>query len=626
MLLKNKKRGYCILASKHFIKNSFIFIIFLSLILSIPNISFGEKHWADEEINYLIDKKVMQGYEDGSFKPGKDITRAEFIKVVNNTFGYTEKAKMPFSDVKESDWYYEDISKGVAAGYISGYDNGTMRPNKFISRQEAAKIISIAYEFSEESDITKFKDSKDIAPWAIGFVGAVNNKGIMTGYNDDTFRPNKNITRGEVAKIIAAASGDIYNEKGEYSKDAKGNVVVNTSDIILKNMTIEGDLYLAEGIGDGDVTLNNVRVKGNLRVKGGGEESIHIINSNIEKVHVNKRHGKVRVIIGGNSKVIKLDANVESTIIIGNGTVVDELKINKDAELIVEKGGVVKELEVNSKNTEIKVEGTIERLIAKENVKINGIVVEKGKEVKIIGNKIEEIGKEKPKEEKPKEEAKPPKDDDKPIPQPKYSFEAKLNKNEYKSDEDLTLLGTVLKDKIGLSNVDITLKLIKKDGTIPPITVEQLKTDNNGKFISIFKVPEGTEAGEYLLVVKANEPVDKSLKIDLKVLEDSASIYVFKAEIDKKEYTVDEDIILTGTVLKDKIGLANVDITLKLIDKEDNELPITVEQMKTDKDGKFTYTFKIPEGTNLGEYVLIVKANEPLDEKIECNLTISNIK
>lgn len=614
------------MASKHFIKNSFIFIIFLSLILSIPNISFGEKHWADEEINYLIDKKVMQGYEDGSFKPGKDITRAEFIKVVNNTFGYTEKAKMPFSDVKESDWYYEDISKGVAAGYISGYDNGTMRPNKFISRQEAAKIISIAYEFSEESDITKFKDSKDIAPWAIGFVGAVNNKGIMTGYNDDTFRPNKNITRGEVAKIIAAASGDIYNEKGEYSKDAKGNVVVNTSDIILKNMTIEGDLYLAEGIGDGDVTLNNVRVKGNLRVKGGGEESIHIINSNIEKVHVNKRHGKVRVIIGGNSKVIKLDANVESTIIIGNGTVVDELKINKDAELIVEKGGVVKELEVNSKNTEIKVEGTIERLIAKENVKINGIVVEKGKEVKIIGNKIEEIGKEKPKEEKPKEEAKPPKDDDKPIPQPKYSFEAKLNKNEYKSDEDLTLLGTVLKDKIGLSNVDITLKLIKKDGTIPPITVEQLKTDNNGKFISIFKVPEGTEAGEYLLVVKANEPVDKSLKIDLKVLEDSASIYVFKAEIDKKEYTVDEDIILTGTVLKDKIGLANVDITLKLIDKEDNELPITVEQMKTDKDGKFTYTFKIPEGTNLGEYVLIVKANEPLDEKIECNLTISNIK
>jgi hypothetical protein len=351
MLLKNKKRGYCILVSKHFIKSSFIFIIFLSLILSIPNISFGEKHWADEEINYLIDRGIMQGYEDSSFKPYKDITRAEFIKVVNNTFGYTEKAKMPFLDVKESDWYCADISKGIAAGYISGYDDGTMRPNKFISRQEAAKIISVAYEFSEESDITKFKDSKDIASWAIGFVGTVNNKGIMTGYSDDTFRPNKNITRGEVAKIIAAASGDIYNEKGEYSKDAKGNVVVNSSNVILKDMTVEGDLYLAEGIGNGDVTLNNVRVKGNLRVRGGGEESIHIISSNIGKVYVNKRHGKVRIIIGDNSKIIKLDANTESTIIIGNGTVVDELKINKDTELIVEKGGVVKKLEVKSKNT-----------------------------------------------------------------------------------------------------------------------------------------------------------------------------------------------------------------------------------------------------------------------------------
>lgn len=615
------------MVEKRFFKNSFLFLILLSLVLSIPSISLGEKHWADNEINYLVDKDIMKGYEDGTFRPDKEITRAEFVKVINNVFGYTEKAQVSFSDVKESDWYYEDIQRGVAAGYIGGYSDGTMKPNKAISRQEAAKIISLVYELADESTVKiEYEDENEVDPWAREYVNAVRIKGIMKGYADGSFKPKSNITRGEVAKVISIASGDIYNEKGEYTQNAKGNVVVNTPDVKLKNMTIDGDLYLAEGIGNGDVILQDVIVKGKFFVRGGGENSIHIINSKIDKLFVNKKSDKVRIILKDNSVVSNIVAEKNSIIVIGEGTKVDKLKINGNVKLVVEKGAEVSEVEVKSKNVEIVSEGKIEKIIAKEEVKVNDKIVEKGKEVKTDGKKVEEISKDKPKEDKPKQ----PKDEERPEkpdkPETKYSFEAKLNKNEYNLDENITISGTVLKDNIALPDVDITLKLIKKDGTIPPLTVEQLKTDKDGKFISTFKVPEGTEVGEYLLVVKANEPVDESLKIDLKVLEEFSSIYVFKAEIDKKEYTVDEDIVLSGTVLKENKGLADVDITLKLIGEEDKELLLTVDQFKTDKDGKFTYTFKIPEGTNIGEYILIVKANEPIDEKIECNLTISNRK
>ena len=90
--------------------------------------------------------------------------------------------------------------------------------------------------------------------------------------------------------------------------------------------------------------------------------------------------------------------------------------------------------------------------------------------------------------------------------------------------------------------------------------------------------------------------------------------------LDKAEYTVDEDITISGTVIKDKIGLADVDITLKLIDNEGQV--ILVEQIKTDVNGKFTDTFKVPEETEAGIYALTVKANDPVNKSQEKKITI----
>ena len=80
-----------------------------------------DEHWAEQNIIDWIEKGLIKGYEDGSFRPDKSITRAEFITLVNNAFGFKEIASASFKDVLGSDWYAEDVGKAVAEGYITGW-------------------------------------------------------------------------------------------------------------------------------------------------------------------------------------------------------------------------------------------------------------------------------------------------------------------------------------------------------------------------------------------------------------------------------------------------------------------------------------------------------------------------
>jgi len=83
-------------------------------------------HWAEKQIMGWMEKGFIKGYSDNTFKPNNTITRAEFLTIVNNVFGYKDKAQISFTDVKTSDWYYDEIAKAIAAGYIKGYADGTI--------------------------------------------------------------------------------------------------------------------------------------------------------------------------------------------------------------------------------------------------------------------------------------------------------------------------------------------------------------------------------------------------------------------------------------------------------------------------------------------------------------------
>ena len=160
-------------------------------------------HWAEVVIQKWLDMGYVTGYPDGSFRPEEFITRAEFVKIVNNAFGFKETADITFTDVKEENWYYEEIQKAYKEGDIIGISETEFAPEDYITREQAAIIMSRLLELEGNvKGADSFYDSSQISGWAIGYVGAVTENDLIKGYKDNTFRPQNNINRAEAVVLL----------------------------------------------------------------------------------------------------------------------------------------------------------------------------------------------------------------------------------------------------------------------------------------------------------------------------------------------------------------------------------------------------------------------------------------
>ena len=161
-------------------------------------------HWAEKEIRYLVNKNIVQG-SNNRFRPDDTITRAEFVTMINRAKNFTKVGQVSFPDVKSGVWYYEDVSRAVAAGYIKGYPNGNFGPGNEINRADSATIIGRVFNFEEINNPPgRFTDDNSIRAYAKGFVYALAEKEYIKGYREyNTFRPLASITRAEAATMLA---------------------------------------------------------------------------------------------------------------------------------------------------------------------------------------------------------------------------------------------------------------------------------------------------------------------------------------------------------------------------------------------------------------------------------------
>ncbi|MEK4061145.1 MULTISPECIES: S-layer homology domain-containing protein [Paenibacillus] len=159
-------------------------------------------HWAQSQLQNWLDNGYLGGYPDGTVKPNKVITRGEYVAFVNRLFGFTDTAAISFKDLQKSNWAYNEVAKAVKAGYIAGFSDKTFRPLSPLTRQEAAAITARLLSLNTGSTTLAFKDSAQISVWARGSVAAVANKKIINGYTDGTFGPKKSLTRAEAVTII----------------------------------------------------------------------------------------------------------------------------------------------------------------------------------------------------------------------------------------------------------------------------------------------------------------------------------------------------------------------------------------------------------------------------------------
>jgi len=157
------------------------------------NILETEDHFA-----YVI------GYPDGLVRPEANITRAEvatiFFRMLTDEAReqYWSKTNN-FSDVSESDWFNNAISTLANAGVLNGYTDGTFKPNAYITRAELVKI-AVSFYGTQAGKSTHFSDASE--HWATDFIAAAEEFGFVDGYEDGTFRPDKYVTRAEAMKII----------------------------------------------------------------------------------------------------------------------------------------------------------------------------------------------------------------------------------------------------------------------------------------------------------------------------------------------------------------------------------------------------------------------------------------
>ncbi|NOV04803.1 RCC1 domain-containing protein [Paenibacillus planticolens] len=328
------------------VKKLLSLIVIACLLFSSFGVAFGataagtsdlQGHWAASKISAWIDKGFIKGYDDGSFKPDNQITRAEFIALINRSFGFTETSDIAFRDVASDNWAHAEVAKAVKAGYISGYADGTIGINKPISRQEAAVIVSRLLTLNTATDAANaaFIDASQMAAWSKDAIGEVVAAQIMNGYDaDHSFKPLAPITRAEAVVTLdraqAAQTTVVYQAAGTYGPETgvetiKKNVTVNAAGVTLRNMVINGDLLLAEGIGNGDAFLENVKVTGKVTVQGGGENSIHFNNSVLVDIIIDKKSGTgtVRIVSEGTTTValvtVKSPAILKETNLTGNG-------------------------------------------------------------------------------------------------------------------------------------------------------------------------------------------------------------------------------------------------------------------------------------------------------------------
>ncbi|OGM11050.1 hypothetical protein A2Z22_03605, partial [Candidatus Woesebacteria bacterium RBG_16_34_12] len=160
-------------------------------------------YWGYAYIKYLYDHGVTTGYPDGTFRPENQITRAETATFVVRAMNLTYTGEIPnFPDVQTSHWAYLYIMAAKEAGIISGYPDGTFKPDNLVTRAEISTMITRARGWSF-TDV--FSDFPDVPPthWSYPYVMAVKEKGVVGGYPDGTFKPDTQATRAENSVMIS---------------------------------------------------------------------------------------------------------------------------------------------------------------------------------------------------------------------------------------------------------------------------------------------------------------------------------------------------------------------------------------------------------------------------------------
>ena len=233
----------------------------------VPAMAFTdtEGHWAEESIQKWSEEyRIIQGYEDDTFRPDASITRGAFAGIMDRFLKFQLISEPEtFSDTAGNYWE-SAVLKLHAAGVYLG-TNGKALAGNTITRQQAVTMIARAFQIEAETTSLPYADADRIAEYARPAVAEMTARGYINDSRDGNFRPTDPITRAEIINILSNMIHTLVQTTDPVTGDVAGTLMVNCADgVTLTDMTIRGDLIVAPGV-TGDIGISNVAVEGHIR-------------------------------------------------------------------------------------------------------------------------------------------------------------------------------------------------------------------------------------------------------------------------------------------------------------------------------------------------------------------------
>ena len=224
-----------------------------------------EAKWASEYIGKMKSKNILSGYPDGTFRPNEPVKRVEAIVTAVRLMGLEEEAvatassdiKLHFKDAdlidKKYSWAKGYVIVALENGLFDTTEDGIL-PGSPASRVWVASLLVRALglqseAFSQMTTIPDFTDADAIPAGSIGYINVAVENDIVSGYPDDTFKPNKNVTRAEMATLLDRTNGGLLENSGAIT--VRGTV---TELNFASDNTVSQDVY-GETISNGEITL-----------------------------------------------------------------------------------------------------------------------------------------------------------------------------------------------------------------------------------------------------------------------------------------------------------------------------------------------------------------------------------
>ena len=252
-----------------------------------------EDHMGKSAIEKWSAYGIIDGFEDGSFRPNGHVTHSEMAALIVRLVGFSVIDTSEPYDIDTTNPYYDDVMKLLTAHVMEDFD-GYVRPYAPTAREEAVTMIARAFRVPLRLAVIRiFSDWDDISDWAKKSVFTM----LLAGYLDHfgkEFVPQQYISRAEVIMLIDAMFDVFLAHPGIFSGTVQGNVIIRSPGVTLRDAVITGDVYIVDGVRNGFYTIDDTTIiEGNLIAYAGRTNPFTHIDPNKPMVALTYDDGPV---------------------------------------------------------------------------------------------------------------------------------------------------------------------------------------------------------------------------------------------------------------------------------------------------------------------------------------------